>query len=72
MEDVSSEGHEPLESAGRKETAVLKAQKAMQMGKQYAELPSAIQLLEEALREAPSLTQQYGEVLAKWKSGVVL
>jgi eukaryotic-like serine/threonine-protein kinase len=52
--------------------AVLKAQKAMQIGKQYAELSTAIRLLEEALIEAPNLSQQYGEVLAKWKSGVVL
>jgi hypothetical protein len=52
--------------------AVMKAQKAIEIGKQYAELPTAIQLLEEALKEAPFLNEQYGEVLAKWKSGVVL
>jgi hypothetical protein len=44
----------------------------MEMGRQYAELSAAIQLLEEALQEAPSLARQYGEVLAQWKSGVVL
>jgi hypothetical protein len=72
LEDVSSQAPNPLTSAGSKEAAVSKAQKAMQMGAQYAELSTAIQLLEEALRESPSLSQQYGEVLAKWKSGVVL
>jgi serine/threonine protein kinase len=55
-----------------KRLALEKARKAIEMGNQYAELPAAIQLLEEALQEAPSLTPQYGEVLAKWKSGVVL
>ena len=58
--------------AGDGRDAAMKAQKAIQIGKQYAELSTAIRLLEEALREAPSLNQQYGEVLAKWKSGVVL
>jgi serine/threonine protein kinase len=72
LENVSGPTRKPLESAGSTEAAVSKAQKAMQMGTQYAELSTAILLLEEALREAPSLTQQYGEVLAKWKSGVVL
>ncbi|MGH7746055.1 MAG: serine/threonine-protein kinase [Candidatus Dormibacteria bacterium] len=52
--------------------SAMKAQKAIEIGKQYAELSTAIQLLEEALREAPTLSHQYGEVLAKWKSGVVL
>ena len=72
LEDISSQAPNLLTSAGSKEGAVSKAQKAMQMGAQYAELSTAIQLLEEALRESPSLSQQYGEVLAKWKSGVVL
>lgn len=52
--------------------AAMKAQKAIEIGRQYAELPAAIRLLEEALREAPNLGHQYSEVLAKWKSGVVL
>jgi serine/threonine-protein kinase len=61
-----------LDSDNRTRAASKKAQKAMEMGGQYAELSAAIQLLEEALQEAPSLTRQYGEVLAQWKSGVVL
>lgn len=58
----------PSENRG----AAMKAQKAIEIGRQYAELPVAIRLLEEALSEAPNLSRQYGEVLAKWKSGVVL
>lgn len=53
-------------------SAVMKAQKAIEIGKQYTELSTAIHLLEEALTEAPILSERYGEVLAKWKSGVVL
>jgi hypothetical protein len=49
-----------------------KARRAVAMGRQYAELPAAIQLLEEALADSPSLSGRYGEVLAKWKSGVIL
>jgi len=56
----------------RPSDAAMKAEKALQIGKQYAELSTAIRMLEEALREAPALSQQYGKVLAKWKSGVVL
>ncbi len=72
LDNVSSASQKPLDSDDSKRAAAKKAQKAMQMGQQYAELSAAIQLLEEALQEAPSLTRQYGEVLAKWKSGVVL
>jgi serine/threonine protein kinase len=72
LENASSARRKPLDAVDSKAPALMKAQKAMRMGKQYAELSTAIQLLEEALLEAPSLTQQYGEVLAKWKSGVVL
>jgi len=61
-----------LDLEGSKGSAVVKAQRAIDIGKQFAELPAAIQLLEEALREAPSLSQEYAGVLAKWKSGVVL
>jgi eukaryotic-like serine/threonine-protein kinase len=53
-------------------SAEIKAQKAIEIGQQYSELSRAIELLEEALTEAPTLSQQYGGVLAKWKSGVVL
>ena len=63
----------PLDSDDRTRAASEKAQKAMEMGRQCAELSAAIQLLEEALREAPaSLTRRSGEVLAHWKAGVVL
>jgi len=61
-----------LDSDEGKRLAMKKARKAIEMGRQYTELPAAILLLEEALEESPSLTGQYGEVLAKWKSGVVL
>lgn len=63
---------ERIDHAAENSGAAMKAQKAIEMGKQYAELSTAIQLLEEALTEAPALAKQYGEVLAKWKSGVVL
>jgi hypothetical protein len=72
LDKVSTGSRKPIASVESKGNAIMKAQKAMQIGKQYAELSAAIRLLEEALQEAPSLTQEYGEVLAKWKSGVVL
>jgi len=72
LDKDSIESQKPLDSDDRTRAASKKAQKAMEMGRQYAELSAAIQLLEEALQEAPSLTRQYGEVLAQWKSGVVL
>jgi serine/threonine protein kinase len=62
----------PNPPSTKKGTAELKAKEAIQMGTQYAELPSAIRLLEEALLDDPGLRNQYGEVLARWKSGVVL
>jgi len=70
LDEVSIQAPTALDDGSRE--ASEKARKAIEMGTQYAELPQAIQLLEEALHEAPSLTRQYGEVLAKWKSGVVL
>ena len=69
LDDVSSRAR-PQSDDGKR-AALKKARKAMEMGRQYAELSEAIQLLEEALQESPILTRQYGEVLAKWKSGVV-
>ncbi len=45
----------PSISDDGKRAALKKARKAMEMGRQYAELSDAIQLLEEALQEAPSL-----------------
>jgi len=61
----------PLDSDDGKRVALEKARKAMEMGRQYAELSAAIELLEEALQESPILAREYGEILAKWKSGVV-
>jgi len=49
-----------------------KATKAIEIGRQYAELPTAINMLEQAIQEDPSLRAQYEVILAKWKSGVVL
>lgn len=52
--------------------AIAKAQRALELGRQYSELPQAIRMLEEAFREEPSLQEQYGIVLSRWKSGVVM
>ncbi len=49
-----------------------KARKAVEIGKQYAALKQAIEMLEEAIREEPRLRGQYGKTLAQWKSGLVL
>ena len=49
-----------------------KARRALEIGKQYAALPVAIGLLEEAIKEDPSLRDQYREILKRWKSGVIL
>jgi serine/threonine protein kinase len=49
-----------------------KARKAAEIGKQYAGLAQAIEMLEEAIEEEPGLRDQYGKTLAQWKSGVVL
>jgi serine/threonine protein kinase len=49
-----------------------KAMRATEIGQQYAELAKAISLLEEAIKEDPTLKGQYGEILVKWKAGVVL
>jgi serine/threonine protein kinase len=59
-------------SLNRDGSAELKVKKAIQIGKQYNELQSAIQLLEEAFVEDPRLRDQYGEFLARWKAGVIL
>ena len=72
LDNSPSGFRKPLDTLENERTAVMKARKAMQMGKQYTELSAAVQLLEEALREAPSLTEEYAEILVKWKSGVVL
>jgi len=68
--NADTSGEMAGESAARQ--AEEKARRAVGMGRQYAELPAAIQLLEEALADSPSLRGRYGEVLAKWKSGVIL
>jgi len=49
-----------------------KARKALEVGKQYANLKRAIQMLEEAIKEEPELRDQYGKTLGQWKSGVAL
>jgi len=55
-----------------KGSAVLKVSEAVSLSAQYAELPTAIRLLEEALSEDEGLRCKYGPILEKWKSGVVL
>ena len=72
LDKVSIASQKPLNSDDETRAASKKAEQAMELGNQYAELSAAIQLLEEALQESPSLTRRYGGVLAKWKSGVVL
>lgn len=52
--------------------ASAKAERALKIGCQYAALPQAIELLEEAIREDRDLKERYQNVLAKWKSGIVL
>jgi serine/threonine protein kinase len=69
LDKTSSQG--VVSSGDGERLALEKARKAIELGSQYAELPAAIQLLEEALQEAPTLKPQYGGVLNKWKSGVV-
>lgn len=54
------------------QSAFRKAKEAVQLSNQYAELPRAISLMEEALREDGQLRDKYGSILEKWKSGVVL
>ena len=49
-----------------------KALRAIQTGRQYAGLEQAIDMLEESIKEEPGLRDQYGKILAQWKSGVVL
>lgn len=49
-----------------------KARKAVEIGRQYAALKEAIQMMEEAIGEEPRLKDQYGKTLAQWKSGLVL
>lgn len=49
-----------------------KARKAVEIGRQYASLNRAIEMLEEAIEEEPDLHEQYGKTLVQWKSGVVL
>ena len=61
-----------FDSDQRVKDATKKALSAIEMGRQYSELPAAIRLLEEALQECPNLSDQYTEILTKWKSGVVL
>jgi eukaryotic-like serine/threonine-protein kinase len=53
-------------------TAQEKARKAVEIGRQYATLNEAIEMLEEAIREEPRLQHQYGKTLSQWKSGLVL
>jgi serine/threonine-protein kinase len=72
LDKVSVASQEPADLGDGERTAGEKAHKAMELGRQFTDLSAAIQLLEEALQEAPSLKCQYGEILAKWKSGVVL
>lgn len=72
LESASSIPPTPHVPDDGKLTARMKIEKAIQMGKQYTELPMAIELMEEALLDLPSLASQYRELLAKWKSGVVL
>jgi eukaryotic-like serine/threonine-protein kinase len=54
------------------ESTLRKVSEAVQLSTQYAELPRAIHLMEEALSENEGLRSKYGLILEKWKSGVVL
>jgi len=55
-----------------RESTLRKVSEAINLSAQYAELPRAIHLMEEALSENKELRSKYGPVLEKWKSGVVL
>jgi eukaryotic-like serine/threonine-protein kinase len=72
-------GGQRLKSPGRAgvsneigESTLRKISEAVSLSAQYAELPRAIQMMEEALAENEGLRPQYGPILGKWKSGVVL
>lgn len=65
------EGSAP-QATGNGGRALLKAKEAVSLSNQYAELPKAISLMEEALQEDDQLRAKYGAILEKWKSGVVL
>jgi len=54
------------------ESTLRKVSEAVQLSAQYAELPRAIRLMEEALSENEGLRSKYKPILEKWKSGVVL
>lgn len=55
-----------------RESTVRKVSEAINLSAQYAELPRAIRLMEEAISENNELRLRYGAMLEKWKSGVVL
>jgi serine/threonine-protein kinase len=55
-----------------RESALQKVSEAVSLSSQYAELPRAILLMEEALSEFEGLRSKYGPILDKWKSGVIL
>jgi len=55
-----------------RESALQKISEAIKLSAQYAELPKAIRLMEEAISENNELRIRYGPMLEKWKSGVVL
>lgn len=67
-EKAISEAHDQKSRAAAQD----KARKAVEIGRQYAALNEAIEMLEEAIREEPSLQGQYGKTLSQWKSGLVL
>lgn len=54
------------------ESALQKVKEAVHLGGQYAELPRAIELMEQAFALDEGLRNKYGPILDKWKSGVIL
>jgi serine/threonine protein kinase len=54
------------------ESALQKVKEAVDLGGQYAELPRAIELMEQAFALDEGLRNKYGPILDKWKSGVIL
>jgi eukaryotic-like serine/threonine-protein kinase len=59
-------------SKDTRESSLQKVRDAVSLSGQYAELPRAISLMEQALAENEELRHKYGSILEKWKSGVVL
>jgi len=58
--------HSPL----NKRIAAQAAKKAIKLSKEPSKLPSAADLLEEAISKDPDLRQQYGSQLKLWRRGI--